>query len=80
MVVVVHHARTAPSAPSSSTELPIPPALDRLILDCLAKDPAGRPQSARELSRRLAEIDGLRAWTDERAREWWDTHQPAQPR
>jgi len=54
-------------------------ALDQLVLSCLAKDPAERPQSARELSRRLAEVDGASAWTQDRAREWWATHQPAQP-
>ena len=30
-------------------------------------------QSARELSLRLAEIDGTDGWTQERAREWWAT-------
>jgi serine/threonine-protein kinase len=77
MAIVVHHAHTPPAAPSQSSELPIPPALDRLILDCLAKSPADRPQSARELSRRLAEVDGARPWSEDRAREWWDTHRPA---
>ena len=57
-------------------ELSIPPALDSLVLSCLAKDPAQRPQSARELSRRLMEIKSASAWTEERAREWWDKHQP----
>ena len=77
MAVVVHHARTPPSPPSTRSEMPIPPALDRLIMECLAKDPAARPQSAKELSRRLGDIDGLPPWTEERARTWWDTHQPA---
>ena len=55
---------------------PIPAALDRLVLACLAKDPAERPQSARELSQRLADVDGAEAWTQDRARDWWATHQP----
>ena len=74
MAVVVHHARTPPAPPSTRAEMPIPAALDRLIMECLAKDPAARPQSAKELSRRLGEIDGLEAWTEERARAWWELH------
>ena len=43
-----------------------------------AKNRADRPQSARELSRRLGAIDSGPTWTDERAREWWSQHEPAQ--
>ena len=75
--MLVHHAETPPTPPSVRTEQPIPRALDDLVLSCLAKDPAHRPQSARELSLRLAELDGASAWTQDRAREWWSTHQPA---
>ena len=57
--------------------MPIPRAFDDLVVSCLAKDPADRPQSARELSRRLAEVEGADAWTHERARDWWATHQVA---
>jgi hypothetical protein len=77
MAVVVQHANASPPRPSDNSELSIPPALDQVILQCLAKDPADRPQSARELSRRLANISSLTPWTDERAREWWERHQPA---
>jgi serine/threonine-protein kinase len=76
MAVVVHHARTPPTAPSAVSELQIPPALDEVILECLAKNPADRPQTARVLAQRLVEIDGLRSWNEERARDWWETHKP----
>jgi len=76
MALLLHHTQTPPVPPSARTELPIPEALDRLILSCLAKDRALRPQSARELSRRLAAIDGADAWTEELARDWWGKHWP----
>ena len=77
MGLLMHHAGTAPSPPSARTDRPIPSALDQLVLACLAKDPAARPQSARELSLRLAEVDGASAWTQDRAQEWWVAHQQA---
>jgi serine/threonine-protein kinase len=80
LALLLHHAQTPPTPPSARTDRPIPAALDDLVLSCLAKDPAKRPQSARELSRRLAEVDGANAWTQERAQEWWAAHQPAMPR
>ncbi|HMH57258.1 MAG TPA: serine/threonine-protein kinase, partial [Gemmatimonadales bacterium] len=79
MGLLLKHAQTPPTPPSARTELPIPPALEDLVLSCLAKDPAKRPQSARELSRRLGELDGADEWTQDRARDWWVTHQPALP-
>ena len=71
MGLLLHHMQTAPPAPSTRTTLPIPPALDQLVLSCLAKEPAGRPQSARELSGRLAAVECGEAWTQERAEAWW---------
>jgi eukaryotic-like serine/threonine-protein kinase len=77
MGLVMEHVRTVPVPPSSRTELPIPAALDRLVLDCLAKRPEDRPDSARELLRRLDEIEIPRPWTKARAAEWWEAHLPA---
>lgn len=76
MALAAHHVHTPPTPPSSRTELPIPPALDALVMDCLAKDPMNRPTSARELSRRLSAVELGHAWSDARAREWWSAHQP----
>jgi len=77
--LLLHHAQTVAAPPSTRTDRPIPPALDDLVLSCLAKDPSHRPQSARDLSRRLAEIGGAKAWTQERAQSWWVEHQPTRP-
>ena len=77
--LLLQHAKAPPPPPSDRTDQPIPRALEELVLACLAKDPAHRPQSARELSLRLAEVEGANAWTQDRARAWWATHQPASP-
>jgi serine/threonine-protein kinase len=74
MGVVLQHAHAQPEPPSVRTEQGIPAALDQLVLCCLAKEPAQRPQSARELSAMLAGVEGATAWTQERARQWWGTH------
>ncbi|MBW2255163.1 MAG: serine/threonine protein kinase, partial [Deltaproteobacteria bacterium] len=70
---IMAHVNEPAPAPSSVTELPVPPALDGLVLRCLSKDPNARPQTAKEL------LDALRAcplehpWDQDRARSWWDT-------
>ena len=43
MSILMHHAQTAPPAPSTMSEEPIPPQLDALVLECLEKDPSRRP-------------------------------------
>jgi serine/threonine-protein kinase len=74
---MAHHLRTQPVPPSQRSEVPIPPALDRLILSCLEKDPSRRPQSAEQLDVLLDGCEVETPWTPERAREWWDAHEPA---
>jgi serine/threonine-protein kinase len=78
MKMMVEHARTVPPRPQTRTELPIPPALEQIIMDCLEKDPARRPATAAELALRLGAVDVPQAWTAERAERWWRAHQPQQ--
>ncbi len=75
--LLLQHIQTPASAPSARTELPVPAALDRIVLSCLAKNPDERPQSAKELMNRLDEVEGATAWTETRCREWWERHQPS---
>jgi len=72
VATVLAHVQTPPDPPSARAEFPIPPALDRVVLECLAKEPSGRPASASVLDRRLAECVPSDAWTTEAARAWWD--------
>ena len=73
---VLKHVEEVPQPPSSRSELPIPPELEAIVLDCLAKDPRARPQSADELAARLAAVPLESPWNAERAAEWWLTHRP----
>jgi eukaryotic-like serine/threonine-protein kinase len=74
MLMLVQHLHQDPEAPSKFAELPVPPALDQLVLDCLAKDPAKRPSSAEQVSGRLSAIELDAPWSAERARQWWAQH------
>jgi serine/threonine protein kinase len=76
MKVMMAHAQTAPPPPSSRVELPIPPALEALILECLEKDPARRPASAAALGARLHALATAMPWTPEQAEKWWSAHAP----
>jgi hypothetical protein len=50
--LITHHLVTPPKPPS--TYAPVPATLDKVILACLEKDVAKRPQTAAELGRLLA--------------------------
>ncbi len=75
--LLLQHIQAVPTPPSARAELPIPSSLDAIVLACLAKSPADRPRSAKELSSRLAGVEGAGVWTEDRCREWWEKHQPA---
>jgi serine/threonine-protein kinase len=74
--VMFHHAHTPPPKPSTRSELPIPAPLEDLLMECLEKDPAGRPTSAEAVSTRLDAVSLESAWTVERAERWWAMHRP----
>jgi serine/threonine-protein kinase len=80
IAMIAAHVKNAPVPPSARTELPVPPELDRLVLDLLAKDPDARPQSAAEVLRRLDAIALDEPWGPERAEHWWRAHLPDQLR
>ena len=76
MKMFLQHLQETPLPPSQRTELPVPSDVDALVLACLEKDPARRPQSAEAV---LRLIDGIRVsgrWSNEQARVWWQRHLP----
>ncbi len=66
----LHHVTTPPRPPSTRTDRPIPPALEALIMTCLAKDPAARPASAAALRTALGALP-VPAWDEDGALAWW---------
>ncbi|MBW2464525.1 MAG: serine/threonine protein kinase [Deltaproteobacteria bacterium] len=72
-----HHLHTEPEAPSERLGAPIPSDLDALLLDCLAKDPGLRPESASGLVTRLEGLSSAGTWSHEDASSWWQSFGPA---
>jgi len=64
--MIVKHLQEAPFPPSARTHNLVPPALESLVLACLAKRPADRPASAAELGRVL---DALQLQLEPRSEE-----------
>ena len=79
MQVILDQINTLPVPPSRRAPQPVPQELERIILDCLAKNPDERPETAGELSRRLAATGLEEAWPPGEAERWWREHAPALP-
>jgi serine/threonine protein kinase len=74
---------SAPPVPMRHrTDNPVKPDLEQLLMRCLEKDPAGRPQSVVELRKQLAACASAGAWTPESRLAWWESFQgqPAMPK
>ena len=79
MQMVAMLLRDQPEPPSARSASAIPPALDALVLACLAKKPEDRPRSALELAQALDRID-VPSWDEQQAAQWWAEHaEPAAP-
>ncbi|HQR16866.1 MAG TPA: serine/threonine-protein kinase [Gemmatimonadales bacterium] len=70
-------ANEAPPTPSAKAKFPVPDALDRVVLACLAKAPNDRPRDAMTLIGMLDAIPFESPWTPERATAWWNEHLPS---
>ena len=74
LAVIAHHLQTAPVPPSRRSELDVPADLEQVVLACLEKDRALRPNDAWDLESRLAACESATTWNERKAREWWETH------
>jgi serine/threonine-protein kinase len=72
--ICAKHMQDAPK-PLSALVPGIDVELEKIVLKCLAKEPADRPATARELCDALALCPSRGEWTPDKARAWWDVHQ-----
>jgi eukaryotic-like serine/threonine-protein kinase len=74
LVICEQHLHAMPK-PLSNLVPSVDPELEKLVLTCLAKDPAKRPSSARALCNALSRCPSREAWTSDMARAWWAVHE-----
>jgi serine/threonine-protein kinase len=69
-----HQLHTDPKPPSARLGCELSADLEALIMQCLAKKRADRPQTAREIRDRLAEIRDVPRWRQADAKAWWQEY------
>jgi serine/threonine-protein kinase len=70
--VCSHHLHTVPVPPSQRTGRAIAADIERIVMDCLAKDPGQRPESAEALALRLRACADAGRWNETEAKRWWE--------
>jgi hypothetical protein len=71
MEIAWHCVNTQAASPADLTERSIPADLDRLIVECMARDLAQRPVSAESVIARLDAIPLDQCWNERAAQDWW---------
>ena len=75
--VCSNHLHSEPIPPSTRANISIDPRLEKLLLACLAKKPAERPQTANAFREQIAECKAYGGWSQQDARAWWATNEKA---
>lgn len=65
------HVQAEPAPLSERATQAIPPALEAIVMACLAKEPGDRPRDADDLSNRLTQSIAGMPWSDAEAQAWW---------
>ena len=68
-----------PLSPSQAGATASIPALDAIVMRCLAKSPDDRPDNAAQLRTRLEELAAKDPWTAEEANAWWQANSQPKP-
>jgi serine/threonine protein kinase len=73
MAAITAHMTQPPPPLKPLVSGALPAELERLVLQCLSKNPSERPQSAREFARslRAVEFEPSDVWTSERGQAFW---------
>jgi len=71
VLMCLQHVTAEPVPPSQRAGIELPADLEALIMQCLAKDPARRPDSALALRTSLTRLPAYRDWDETAALEWW---------
>ena len=62
MALLAAHLNTAPMPmKEANPKVEVPPEVERVVMQCLEKDPAKRPQTARELAEAFLQAAGVGA-------------------
>ncbi len=69
LLAQVMHGTPAPL--SEVVSFPVPEALERLVMDCIARDISQRPQSVAAILEKLDSFKDVPAWSQDMAKEWW---------
>jgi len=81
MMLLIAHINEPPVSVELRCAGTVPRGLRLCIMDCLAKSPEHRPQTARALLERLhqaeQELPEAERWSEAQAQAWWQTHRPS---
>jgi hypothetical protein len=76
--ILLQQVSATPERPSSIRGNAVSPELESLLLRCLSKEPADRPESAVAMAEALSRISAD-SWSPSAAEAWWQAHAPEAP-